>query len=139
MERRAKPSSKRRWSDRGIGAWVTTTDHKRIGILYLLTTFGFFLLGAAFAMLMRTQLIKPDNPFLSPRTYNQVFTMHGTTMIFLFAMPALAGFANYLVPLMIGARDLAFPRLNALTYWVLLFSGLFLYSSMFFGGAPDAG
>lgn len=127
------------WSRRGIGAWITTTDHKRIGILYLVTTFGFFLIAVVFALLIRTQLIKPGNHFLGARLYNEVFTMHGTAMVFLFAMPSLAGFANYLVPLMIGARDMAFPRLNALTYWLLLFAGLFISSSLFFGGAPDAG
>ena len=90
-------------------------------------------------MLMRTQLIRPNNDFLTPEQYNQIFSMHGTTMIFLFGMPILVGFANYLVPLMIGARDMAFPRLNALSYWMFLFGGLLLYSSFLFGGALDTG
>jgi cytochrome c oxidase subunit I len=123
----------------GVRAWVGTTDHKRIGILYIVTSFLFFFVAIGFAILMRTQLIGPGIDFLDPGTYNQIFTMHGTTMIFLFATPLLSGLANYLVPLMIGARDVAFPRLNALSYWVFLFGGLFLYSSFFFGGAIDTG
>jgi cytochrome c oxidase subunit I len=120
-------------------SWVTSTDHKRIGTLYICTAFGFFGAAVIMAMLMRTQLIRPQNGLLSPAQYNQIFTMHGTTMVFLFAMPMLAGLANYLVPLMIGARDMAFPRLNAFSYWVYLFAGLLLYSSFIFGGAPDTG
>lgn len=129
----------------GVGArptvwsWVTTTDHKRIGILYMLTSFAFFLVGVSEAMLMRTQLARPGNTVLGPEAYNQVFTMHGTTMIFLFLMPVLAGMGNYLVPLMIGAKDMAFPRLNAFGYWLLLFGGLFMYSSFLVGAAPNAG
>ena len=119
--------------------WLTTTNHKRIGMLYIGTALVYFLVAVAFAMLMRTQLIKPNNHFLTPEQYNQIFTMHGTTMIFLFGMPILIGFANYLVPLMIGARDMIFPRLNALSYWLFFFGGLLLYSSFLFGGAPDAG
>ena len=94
---------------------------------------------STFAMLMRTQLIRPDSTSSRPQEYNQIFTMHGTTMVFLFAMPILIGLANYLVPLMIGARDMAFPRLNALSYWLFLFGGLLLYSSFVFGGALDTG
>ena len=90
-------------------------------------------------MLMRTQLIRPGMHFLTPEEYNQIFSMHGTTMIFLFAMPMLIGLANYLVPLQIGARDMAFPRMNALSYWLFLFGGLLLYSSFAFGGALDTG
>ena len=120
-------------------SWLTTTDHKRIGILYMGTALCFFVVAVGFAMLMRTQLIRPNNTLLVGKTYNEVFTMHGTTMIFLFAMPMLAGLANYLVPLMIGARDMAFPRLNALSYWVFLSGGLLLYSSFFLGGAIDTG
>ena len=123
----------------GIGAWLTTTDHKRIGAMYIATALVFFVIAIFFAMLMRTQLIKPNMGFLSPETYNQVFSMHGTTMIFLFGMPMLIGLANYLVPLQIGARDMAFPRANALSYWLLLFGGLLLYSSFLFGGALDTG
>src|SRR5688572_3138395 len=123
---------------RGWVSWVTTTDHKRIGILYLTTTFVFFLLGGVEALLMRLQLAQADNTFLSPQTYNQLFTMHGTTMIFLFVVPVLAGFANYMVPLMVGARDMAFPRLNALSYWLFLAGGIVFYASIFFT-PPEAG
>jgi cytochrome c oxidase subunit 1 len=118
--------------------WLTTTDHKQIGILYLYTTFAFFILGGVEALLLRIQLGAPDNTFLDPMTYNQLFSMHGTTMIFLFVIPIMAGFANYVIPLMIGARDMAFPRINAWSYWMLLFGGLVLYSSLFFA-PPEAG
>ena len=124
---------------RGIWRWLTTSSHKDIGILYILTSFFFFMVGGSEAMLIRIQLGAPDNKFVTPEAYNQIFTMHGTTMIFLFAMSILVGFANYIVPLMIGARDMAFPRLNALSYWLFLFGGLLMYSSFFLGGAPDAG
>ena len=123
----------------GLGAWLTTTDHKRIGVMYILTSLAFFLVAVVFAMLMRTQLIVPRNTLLSAEAYNQIFTMHGTTMIFLFGMPLIIGVANYIVPLQIGARDMAFPRANALSYWLLLFGGLLLYSSFLFGGAVDTG
>src|SRR5256885_12898152 len=116
----------------GWTSWLTTTDHKRIGLLYLFTTFVFFILGGVEALLMRLQLAQPNSTLLEPKTYNELVTMHGTTMIFLFVVPVLAGFANYLIPLMIGARDMAFPRLNALSYWLLLFGGLVLYTSLFF-------
>jgi len=124
---------------RGFVSWLTTVDHKRIGILYLLSGSAFFLLGGLEALLMRIQLARPENKFLSPDVYNQVFTMHGTTMIFLVVMPLAAGFGNYVVPLMLGARDMAFPKLNALSYWTFLFGGLFMYSSFIFGGAPNDG
>ncbi len=122
-----------------IASWVTTTNHKRIGLLYICTALVFFAVAASMAMLMRSQLMRPENGLLSPHLYNQIFTMHGTTMVFLFGMPILSGLANYLVPLMIGARDMAFPRLNAFSYWLFLFGGLLLYSSFIFGGAPDTG
>jgi cytochrome c oxidase subunit I len=124
---------------RGFGAWLTTTDHKRIGILYIGSSLVFFVIAVSFAMLMKTQLIQPEMTFLSGEAYNQIFSMHGTTMVFLFAMPMLIGLANYLLPLQIGARDMAFPRMNALSYWVFLFGGLLLYSSFLFGGALDTG
>jgi cytochrome c oxidase subunit I len=127
------PERRARWIE-----WVTTTDHKRIGILYLFTTAFFFLLGGVEALLMRIQLGSPDNTFLDPTTYNQLFTMHGTTMIFLVVVPIFAGFANYVVPLMIGARDVAFPRLNMLSWWLLLLGGTVLYGSLFFS-PPAAG
>src|SRR3954468_1352347 len=123
---------------RGWVSWVTTTDHKRIGILYLVTTFVFFILGGVEALLMRVQLGAPDNTFLTPATYNALFTLHGTTMIFLFVVPVMAGFGNYFLPLMIGARDMAFPKLNALSYWLLLAGGIVFYASLFFH-APEAG
>ena len=119
-------------------AWLTTTDHKKIGTLYIYTTFVFFILGGVEALLMRIQLGDPENTFLAPEKYNQLFTLHGTTMIFLFVLPILAGFANYLMPLMIGARDMAFPRLNAWSYWLLLFGGMVLYGSLFYS-PPDVG
>jgi cytochrome c oxidase subunit I len=120
-------------------SWATTVDHKRIGILYLLSASLFFLLGGLEAVLMRIQLAQPNSKFLTPDMYNQIFTMHGTTMIFLVVMPLAAGFGNYMVPLMIGARDMAFPKLNALSYWTFLFGGVFMYSSFAFGGAPNDG
>ena len=130
---------RKRFSETYFGEWVMTTDHKKLGIMYIVTAFFFFLVGGTEALLVRTQLAEPDGKVLSPDQYNQVFTMHGTTMIFLFVMPMLVGFGNYIVPLMIGARDMAFPRLNAFGYWIILFGGLFLSSSFLFGAAPDAG
>src|SRR6476469_10522419 len=123
-------------SNEGLISWIASVDHKQIGILYLITTIGFFVVGGIEALLMRLQLAVPNNTLLQPGAYNQIFTMHGTTMIFLVVMPILIGFANYFVPLMIGARDVAFPRLNAFSYWILLFSGLLLYYSFVSGGAP---
>jgi cytochrome c oxidase subunit 1 len=123
---------------RGWVSWLTTTDHKRIGIMYLVTVLVFFILGGVEALLMRTQLAVPDNTFLAPEKYNELLTMHGTTMIFLVIVPVWAGFANYFVPLMIGARDVAFPRLNAWSYWMYLFGGLALYASLLFT-PPEAG
>jgi len=126
-------------SNSGLLSWLTTIDHKRIGILYLLTSLFFFIVGGLEAMAMRTQLALPNLKFLSPETYDQIFTMHGTTMIFLVVMPVLIGFGIYLVPLMIGARDMAFPRLNAFGFWLLICGGFLLYFSFAAGGAPDAG
>ena len=119
--------------------WISTVDHKRIGILYLCTTLVFFCIGGLEALLMRIQLAWPGNGFLSPDLYNQIFTMHGTTMIFLVVVPVLLGLANYLTPLMIGARDMALPRLNAFSFWVFLFGGILLYLSFASGHAPAAG
>jgi cytochrome c oxidase subunit I len=113
--------------------WVTTVDHKRLGLLYIGYALIFLVLGGAEATIMRLQLIRPRNAFVSPEVFNRMFTMHGTTLIFFFAMPILFGFANYLVPLMIGARDMAFPRLNAFSFWMTALGGMFLYFS-FFGG-----
>jgi len=124
-------------------SWVASVDHKQLGIMYLLGAFVFFLVAGVLALLMRIQLAVPNNNFLSPQVYNQFFTMHGTTMIFLVVVPLLVGFATYMVPLMIGARDMAFPRLNALSFWVQIFGGLMLYFSFatsgINGGAPEVG
>src|SRR6266545_1056451 len=112
-------------------SWVTTTDHKRIGILYIWTSLVFFAAGGILALLMRAQLAQANEHFITKQSYNELFTIHGTTMIFLVVVPIFAGFANFLVPLMIGARDVAFPRLNALSYWFFLFGGIVLYLSFF--------
>lgn len=126
-------------SDNGLLSWIASVDHKQIGIMYLLATLFFFLVGGVEALFLRMQLARPENSFLAPDTYNQIFTMHGTTMIFLVVVPMLLGFATYFVPLMIGARDMAYPRLNALSFWLLVFGGLLLYFSFVGGGHPVAG
>src|SRR5271168_457029 len=126
--------------------WVVTVDHKKLGILYILYALLFLVIGGIEATIMRIQLIVPHNHFVSPQVFNRMFTMHGTTMIFFVTMPILFGFGNYLIPLMIGARDMAFPRLNAWSFWLTAFGGLLLYFS-FIGGnglygagnAPDVG
>jgi len=129
-----------RWLDSpGIPGFLTTVDHKRIGLRYIYTSFVFFFIAGLAALLMRDQLASSNNNILAPETYNQLFTMHGTTMIFLFNTPVLAGFGNYLIPLQIGSRDMAFPRLNAFSYWVFLFAGLLLYASVVVGHPPDGG
>ena len=122
-----------------LWSWLTTVDHKRIGILYGTSAFIFFLIGGIEALIMRLQLARPDNTLVSAQTFNELFTMHGTTMIFLGVMPLSASFFNYMIPLMIGARDVAFPRLNALSYWIFLAGALFLNSSWLLGVAPDGG
>ncbi|QEE28896.1 cytochrome c oxidase subunit I [Terriglobus albidus] len=129
-----------------LHAWVVTVDHKRLGILYILYSTFFLLVAGAEALLMRLQLAYPHNQLLSPQVYNRFFTMHGTTMVFLVGMPFLFGFGNYIVPLQIGARDMAFPRLNAFSFWLTAFGGLLLYYSFLGGGglygvgnAPDVG
>ncbi|TWT38719.1 cytochrome c oxidase subunit I [Blastopirellula retiformator] len=129
-----------------LHGWVTTVDHKRIGIMYILMSFLFLVVGGIEALLIRLQLWVPDNTLIGPDTFNQLFTMHGTTMIFFVVMPMLTGFANYMVPLMIGCRDVAFPRLNALGFWLSLFGGCILYTCYFtgdalygMGSAPDVG
>jgi cytochrome c oxidase subunit I len=122
-----------------VAPLLTTVDHKRIGILYGVSAFSFLLLGGVEALLVRTQLLRPNLGVVSAETYNSLFTMHGTTMIFLAVMPLNAAFFNYIIPLMIGARDVAFPRLNALSYWIFLAGGLFLNASFLFGTPPDAG
>ncbi|MGR9037496.1 MAG: cbb3-type cytochrome c oxidase subunit I, partial [Gammaproteobacteria bacterium] len=123
----------------GWRGWFSTVDHKEIGLRYLVTAFIFLLMGGVEALIMRVQLAAPDQTVLTPDQYNQLFTMHGVTMIFLYALPVLSGFSNYLWPLMLGSRDMAFPRLNALSYWIFLFAGIFLYASFPLGEAPNAG
>jgi cytochrome c oxidase subunit I len=126
--------------DTGWRSWLFTVDHKRIGIMYGATALFFFVIGGIEALIIRTQLAAPEQDLISADLYNQLFTMHGVTMVFLVVMPIGAAFANYLIPLQIGARDVAFPRLNAFSYWCFLFGGLFFSSSWFLGGgAPDGG
>lgn len=128
------------WANgRGLIAWLSDTDHKAIGRRYLVTAFGFFTLGGILAALMRIQLSRPDNTFLSPDLYNQIFTMHGTTMMFLFAVPVVLAMGVYLVPLMVGARAMAFPRMLAYSYWMFLFGGIFLFTMFFLNTGPDNG
>src|SRR5687767_8151096 len=128
------------WQRGRVASWLVTTDHKRIGILYIATAGLFFLAGGIMALLIRTQLAQANTAFIERDGYNELFTIHGTTMIFLVVVPILAGFANFLVPLMIGARDMAFPRLNALSYWLFLFGGVILLLSFFAeGGAARGG
>src|ERR1700733_290560 len=122
----------------GWTSWITTTDHKRIGIMYMVLTFVFFILGGVEALMIRLQLGAPNNTLVTPEIYNQLFTMHGTTMIFLFVVPMMAGIASYFLPLMIGARDMAFPRLNALSFWLLLAGGIVFYATLFYH-PPEAG
>ena len=126
-------------SDQGLLQWISSVDHKMIGIMYLLIALIFFLIGGAEALLLRIQLAEPVNHFLTPEAYNQIFTMHGTTMIFLVAMPAVLGFAVYFTPLMIGANEMAYPRMNSFSLWITFFGGLLLYFSFLAGGGPDAG
>jgi cytochrome c oxidase subunit 1 len=127
------PRTTKKWVD-----WVTTTDHKKIGIMYLVLTFVFFLMGGVEALMMRLQLSVPNNTLITSEHYNQLLTLHGTTMIFLFVVPVMAGFGNYFLPLMIGARDMAFPRLNALSFWLLALGGIVFYLTLFWK-PPDAG
>src|ERR1700686_622882 len=140
------PEVSRRPRVERLHEWVITVDHKRLGILYIAYALVFLVVGGIEATIIRIQLMRPHNDFVSPQVFNRMFTMHGTTMIFFVAMPILFGFANYLIPLMIGARDMAFPRLNAFSFWMTAFGGLLLYFS-FIGGdglygagnAPDVG
>src|ERR1700735_2442058 len=121
-----------------IYAWLTTVDHKKIGLMYIAYALVFLLVGGVEAVLMRIQLAVPNNHFVSPQVFNQLLPVHGATMVFLDSMPILFGFGNYLVPLMIGARDMAFPRLNAFSFWISAFAGVLLYYS-FIGGVGLAG
>jgi len=124
---------------KSVYPWLTTTDHKYIGILYICTGFAWFFIAGVLGLMIRWQLFEADNDFMTYQEYNSTFTMHGTTMIFMAAMPIIFGFANYLIPLQIGARDLAFPRLNALSYWLLPTGGIVIYMGYFTGGAGDVG
>jgi cytochrome c oxidase subunit I len=124
------------WKSGRVARWLVTVDHKRIGILYIATALVFFFAGGMLALLMRAQLATPDESVITKNRYDEVMTMHGTTMVFLVVVPILAGFGNYLVPLMIGARDMAFPRLNALSYWLFLLGGVVLYLSWFSASGP---
>lgn len=123
----------------GLIGWLTTVDHKRIGILYAATALLLFVIGGLEALAIRVQLHRPGIQVVSAETYNQLFTMHGTTMVFMVVMPLAAGFFNYMVPLMIGARDVAFPRMNAFSYWMFLFGSILVNSSWFLGHAPNQG
>jgi cytochrome c oxidase subunit I+III len=123
----------------GPASFFTTVDHKRIGRRYIVTAFVFFVLGGIEAGLMRWQLARPGAALLTPEMYDELFSMHGTTMIFLFITPMFSGLSNYLVPLMLGSRDMAFPRLNAFSYWVFLLAGLFMYSGFLYGAVPNGG
>src|SRR4051794_15711600 len=128
------------WAEpRGLFGWLTHVDHKSIGRRYLVTAFGFFLLGGILAALMRLQLSRPDNGLISPDLYNQLFSTHGTTMMFLFAVPVMQGLGIYFVPLMVGARSIAFPRLVAFSYWMFLSGGIFLYVASLLNAGPDVG
>ena len=128
-------SYRRSW----VMEWLTTVDHKKIGILYIVNSFLFFFAAGILALVVRSELAVPGLQFLDERTYNQAFTMHGTIMIFLFVVPVLSGFANYIVPLQIGAPDMAFPRINALSFWFLPLGGLLIFSGYLFGGAAAEG
>src|SRR5690349_10376859 len=126
---REREELERTWArPTGLLGWFTGTDHKSIALRYIITAFVFFLLGGIEAALMRIQLSRPDNHFLSPDRYNQLFTVHGSTMMFLFAVPIVTAMGIYLVPLMIGSRDVAFPRLNLYGYYVYLIGGILLYA-----------
>jgi cytochrome c oxidase subunit 1 len=133
------PAAKAAPAETGIWSWITTVDHKRIGVMYFWVSFCFFLIGGLEALLVRTQLIVPDNNFVSAEVFNQLFTTHAVTMVFLALMPLTAAFFNYLIPLQIGARDVAFPRLNALSFWIYFFGGMYLLFSMVTLNMPNAG
>ena len=139
MASRAEPAVPA-WQRGKVTSWLVTTDHKRIGILYISTSIVFLVLAGLMALAMRTQLAQADEGLIGPDRYNELVTIHGTTMVFLVGVPILAGFANYLVPLMIGAADMAFPRLNAVSYWFFVLGGAVLMLSFFAdGGAADTG
>lgn len=135
-----KEQLKKIWEDKpGLVGFLTTIDHKRIGIRYIVTAFAFLILGGIEALIMRVQLAQPGAEMLTPEQYNELFSIHGISMIFLYASPILSGFSNYLWPLLFGSRDMAFPRVNAFSYWVFLASGIFIYASFFTGAVPNDG
>src|SRR6202789_1776876 len=123
----------------GFLGWLSSVDHKEIGIRYIITAFAFLIAGGVEALIFRLQLAWPERHLLTPEQYDQLFTTHGMTMIFLYAGPVLSGFSNYLWPLLLGARDMALPRLNALSYWIYLCAGVVLYSGFAVGFGPDVG
>jgi cytochrome c oxidase subunit 1 len=123
----------------GIIGWLATVDHKEIGRRYIITALGFLVLGGIMALVMRLQLAKPDNAIVGAERYNQLFSMHGSTMMFLFAVPVMEGVAVYIIPLMLGTRSTAFPRLNAFSYYMYLFGGLMLWIAFVLNMAPDVG
>ncbi|HLH48204.1 MAG TPA: cbb3-type cytochrome c oxidase subunit I [Roseiarcus sp.] len=123
----------------GLYGWISTVDHKEIGVRYLVTAFAFLVAGGVEALIMRVQLARPNQNLVAPETYNELFSLHGITMIFLYALPILSGFSNYLFPLVLGSRDMAFPRLNAFSYWIYLASGLFMYGSILATAVPNDG
>src|SRR5437773_11523563 len=128
------------WQDApGAPGFFSTVDHKRIGARYVYTSFFFFFVAGLMALVMRSQLTSANQHVVDAQTYNELFTMHGTTMIFLFNTPVLAGFGNYLIPLQLGARDMAYPRLNAFSYWIFLLAGIFMYTSFVVGKPPAGG
>jgi cytochrome c oxidase subunit 1 len=140
FDERERAALEKTWSNRpGLWGQLTSVNHKTVGSRFIVTAFAFFILGGILAVLMRVQLARPDNNFLGPDLYNQIFTMHGTTMMFLFAVPVMEAMAVYLVPLMLGTRNIAFPRLNAYGYWVYLFGGIMVYVAFALNVGPDAG
>ncbi len=130
---------KRPVSSVGWKSWLFSVDHKKIGIMYGVSAMVFFIVGGIEALLIRAQLAAPDGTLLTAELYNQMFTMHATTMVFLFVMPMAAAFGNYFMPLQLGARDVAFPRINAFGFWSFLFGGILLNTSWILGGSPDGG
>ncbi|MGI9246408.1 MAG: cbb3-type cytochrome c oxidase subunit I, partial [Steroidobacteraceae bacterium] len=130
----------RTWADPpGLWGWLTTVDHKRVARRYIVTALIFFVLAGILALLMRTQLAVPENDLLGPDRYNQVFSMHGSVMMFLFAVPVMEAVAIYVIPLMVGARAISFPRLNAFSYWVYAFGGIMIFVAFFMDIGPEAG
>ena len=121
-----------------IAGWLTTVDHKKIGVMYLVSTFFFFLLSGIFALIIRLQLMAPGMKIVDQNVYNELFTVHGTGMIFLFIIPMLVGLGNYIIPLQIGARDMAFPRINALSFWLLIFAGIVMEGGFLIGGTASS-